>query len=58
MNDAVRITGLLCLTVCFCVAVVTALDKPETWGGVLGLFALVLGQNDIKSAVKYVFRVK
>jgi len=58
MNAAIRITGLCCLTVCLCVALLLTPDKPEVWGGILGLMGLALGQNDVKSAVKYVFRIK
>jgi len=58
MNAAIRITGLCCLTVCLGMAFAMTRDLPETWGGILGLFALVLGQNDIKSAARYVFRIK
>ena len=58
MNDAVRIAGLCCLTVCFCVALLLTPDKAEVWGGILGLMGLALGQNDIKNAIKYVFRIK
>ena len=58
MNDAVRITGLCCLTVCLCVALLLTPDKAEVWGGILGLMGLALGEGAVRSAAGYVFRIK
>lgn len=59
MNDkTIKIMALGCLTVCFCVSIVVALDSPQTWGSVLGLMAGVLGLGTtVKNAAKRVLRI-
>ena len=57
MNAAIRITGLCCLTVCLGMAFAMTRDLPETWGGILALMALCLGENQIKSAARYIFKI-
>ena len=58
MNDPVKITGLCCLTVCFCVALVLGYDTPQVWGSILGLMSLIVGGGGAaKNAVKHILRI-
>jgi hypothetical protein len=57
-SDTAKIAGYGALAVMFCVALALTPDKPETWGGVLGLFSMVAGGGSaIKGAVKYALRL-
>jgi len=57
MDIALKITGLCCLTVMFCVALLLNHDDPQIWGTILGLFSLLVGGGQvILNALKGVTR--
>lgn len=58
-NDTpVKMTALCCLTVCFCLSIVVAVDSPQIWGSVLGIMAGVLGLGTVvKNATKHILRI-
>jgi len=51
--DAIKIVGLCCLTVMFCVSLILDYSDPEIWGTILGLFSLLIGGGTV---IKNAFR--
>jgi len=58
MDIGLKITGMCCLAIMFCVSLALGYDDPEIWGSILGLVSLVLGGgSEIKKAIKHILRI-
>ena len=54
MNDKVKMTSIICLSIILAVTAILMPDESQIWGAVLGLLSLVLGGGAV---VKSMLRI-